>query len=212
VEIRSHAPTPRPPVAATGALALAALLGGASGCDALNAQAEGAGTARYRPSWDELRFDVDVQPDTSLSFYACGADAEADLATCDDAARNHRVLTITAGSGSGTRCSAATQAVDCPEGYCSPYLNVCQYLEGAACDSDDDCPGTDPGRCQSGPSAATLGRTCRVEDVIGDPASALGTDNLPYLRMTLALQSGGGGARTPSVFWWEARYNCGLTE
>jgi hypothetical protein len=30
--------------------------------------------------------------------------------------------------------------------------------------------------------------------------------------MTLALESGGDGARTPSVFWWEARYNCNLSE
>jgi hypothetical protein len=81
-----------------------------------------------------------------------------------------------------------------------------------ACDSDDDCPGAGAGRCHSGPSAGSLGPTCLVEDLIADPASALGTDNLPYLRMTLALESGGGGARTPSVFWWEARYNCNLSE
>jgi alpha-tubulin suppressor-like RCC1 family protein len=184
----------------------------ASGCAALNAQAEDAGTSLFRPSWDELRFDADVQPDTSLSFYACGAESEAELAGCDDADRMHRVVTVSAGTDTGTRCTVATQATDCPFGYCSPYINVCQYLEGVACDSDDDCPGRVPGRCHSGPSAGSIGRTCLVESLIADPASALGTDNLPYLRMTLALESGGDGARTPSVFWWEARYNCNLSE
>jgi alpha-tubulin suppressor-like RCC1 family protein len=184
-----------------------------TGCDPLNAVAMTAGSSMFTASWDELRFDADVQPDTSVTFFACGAESAAELAGCDDdPARNHRVLTVTAGADEGTRCTAATQATDCPQGFCSPYLNVCQFLEGASCSTDDDCPGVDAGRCRMGPSEATLGRTCVVEDLIAEPASALGNENLAHLRMTVALESAGDGARTPSVFWWEARYNCRNTE
>lgn len=193
----------------------------ATGCDALNQEAMRRAmlpeddedylppAAPLTSSWDELHFDVDAQPDTSVTFLACGADSEAGLEMCDQAGRTQRVLTIT---GSDVPCTAATQATDCPDGYCSPYLNVCQYLEGASCDNDSQCPGRDMGRCRSGPSAATVGRTCRVYDVTGNPASALHAYNLPFVRMTLDLESTGDGTRTPSVFRWDARYHCTTRE
>ena len=62
-----------------------------------------------------------------------------------------RVVTASAGSGNGQACSVATQAQDCPYGYCSPYTSVCNELEGAAC-TDADCPG-------AAPAAAARART-----------------------------------------------------
>jgi hypothetical protein len=166
-----------------------------------------------RPSWDVLRFDADVRPDTRVHFFACTADTAAALDDCatggPDASGLVRVLTVSAGSGSGRPCSAETQASDCPGGYCSPYTGLCNALEGAACEVDADCPGSAEGRCHEGPSAAELGRTCRVEDVTGVPSSALDADNLrPFMRMQVELESLGTRARTPSVFFWEAWYRC----
>jgi hypothetical protein len=116
-----------------------------------------------------LTFDADVRPDTSITFFACSAATLEDLAACDgtsagEASGEQRVLTVTAGTGSGTRCTPATQATDCPGGYCSPYGGVCHFLEGASCMDDSDCPGFDTGRCREGPSFATLGSTCRIPD------------------------------------------------
>lgn len=169
-------------------------------------------TAPLVPSWDQLRFNADVPPDTRVTFYACGAGTEAELDDCGSAERKRRVVTLTAGSGAGRSCTEATQATDCPGGYCSPYIGVCQYLEGVACTHDANCPGTGSGRCRPGPSAAALGNTCRVDDLIARPSDALGPYNLPHVRMYLALESLGPQNRAPSVFQWEARYNCRTTE
>jgi hypothetical protein len=170
--------------------------------------------APLSPSWQELHYRADVHPDTSLTFYACGANTEEELDACDEAGRMARVLTVTAGSGEGTRCTAANQATTCPNGYCSPYSGMCQYLEGASCQNDRDCTGTGAGRCRSGPSAADpeIGMTCVVQDGIANPADALRSHDLSFMRMALALESGGDGSRTPSVFHWEARYHCKMTE
>jgi alpha-tubulin suppressor-like RCC1 family protein len=122
-----------------------------------------------RPSWDVLTFDADVRPNTSVTFFACSAGTLEDLAACDgvsagDASGEQRVLTVTAGTESGTPCTVATQATDCPGGYCSRYGDICHYLEGASCEEDDDCPGFEADRCREGPSFAELGRTCRIPD------------------------------------------------
>ena len=160
-----------------------------------------------RPSWDELLFDADVRPDTRIQFGACTATTMSDLGACTG--NGVRVLTVTAGSGAGTACTAATQDTDCPDGYCSPYTGICNYLEGKSCSQDAECPGSEAGRCRTGPSAPDIGDTCRVYDVTGDPASALGSDNLePYMRLSLDLESLGDGSVTPSVFFWETWYRC----
>ena len=101
------------------------------------------------------------------------------------------------------------QATQCPFGFCSPYTGICNYLEGASCEDDEDCPGTRDGRCHMGPSAATLGETCEVVDGVADPSSVLAEGNFfPLMRMKIDLASDGDHSRTPSVFSWEARYVC----
>lgn len=181
--------------------------------------ARGCTIEGQRASWDELLFDADVRPDTSVAFLACSADTEEDLDACEDgvgagsASGERRVLTITAGSGLGTPCTVATQVLDCPDGYCSAYVGVCNYLEGASCIEDADCPGEEVGRCRMGPSAGTLGRTCRVYDNVASPASALDGGNMhEHMRMKLELESRGDRTRTPSVFFWETRYRCRSVE
>src|SRR5262249_25148945 len=92
----------------------------ASRCDMR--RATGATNRNLRPSWDNLGFGTDVRPDTRVQFFACTADAVDDLRNCDSGAPTSgykRVLTITAGTGSGTPCTVATQATDCPYGFCS---------------------------------------------------------------------------------------------
>jgi alpha-tubulin suppressor-like RCC1 family protein len=169
-----------------------------------------------RPSWDRLTVDADVRPDTSLRFDACTADNLPDLAECDAGAPSSgykRVLTITAGTGNGTPCTVATQAIDCPEGYCSPYTSICNYLEGVTCTQDTDCPGTTLGRCRAGPSVATLGYTCDVVGMAANPAGVLRVDNFRVdMRLRADLESLGDGSRTPSLFFWEAQYNCQAVE
>jgi hypothetical protein len=171
--------------------------------------ANGCGAITERPSWDELSFDADVLPDTTVTFYACTAEESEGLEMCDDGAPSsgyQRVLTISAGSGVGTPCSVAA---DCPGGHCSPYSGVCNELEGASCTMDDDCPGTAAGRCRAGASAAQLGNTCRVDNLTAGPASALRLGNhRPFMRLRVDLDSQGDGSRTPAVFFWEARYHC----
>ncbi len=167
----------------------------------------------FAASWDDLMFDADVLPETQIDFYACSAYASADLALCAGTGGTSsgylRVVTVTAGQGVGTTCTVATQGVDCPSGYCSPYTNVCQFLEGASCSSDADCPGSAPGRCHAGPSAATLGTTCQLSSPDANPAVALGAANLePFVRMRADLTSLGDHSRTPALFYWEARYYC----
>jgi alpha-tubulin suppressor-like RCC1 family protein len=165
-----------------------------------------------QPSWDRLSFDVDVLPDTAVRFYACTADLVGDLSSCAVGApssNEQRVVTITAGTGNGTPCTVATQDVDCPLGYCSPYSNICNYLEGATCTLDSDCPGSAAGRCRPGPSAATLGYTCEVSNSVADPSSALDGDNYrSAMRVRIDLDSLGDGSRTPSVYFWETQYRC----
>ncbi len=165
-----------------------------------------------RPSWDGLRFDADVRPDTQVVFYACTADSLPDLANCGSGGLSSgykRVATLSAGQGAGTPCSVATQDSDCPGGYCSPYTSVCNYIEGASCMQDSDCPGSQPGRCRAGPSAATLGTTCAVPDLIANPGSALGADNYRVvMRLRTDLQSFGDGSRAPAVFSLETQYRC----
>jgi hypothetical protein len=174
--------------------------------------ASGCVSANQRPSWDELMFDLDVRPDTRVTFYACSATEDDDLASCDDGAESsgyRRVATITAGTGAGTPCTVGTQANDCPNGYCSPYTHVCNELEGASCTGDTDCPGTAEGRCRTGPSSTELGNTCVVDDLAANPASALRDHNYrPFLRVRIDLESQGDRSRTPSVFFWEAIYRC----
>jgi hypothetical protein len=168
--------------------------------------------ATQRPSWDQLTFDADVRPDTRVNVLACTANTAEDLGTCDDGERSsgyRRVVTVTAGAGTGTPCTVATQDSECPSGYCSPYTHVCNELEGAACMNDDDCPGTAAGRCRGGSSVVQLGTTCRVDDLAASPAHVLGQHNyLPFMRVRLELESEGDGSRTPSVFFWEALYRC----
>jgi hypothetical protein len=165
-----------------------------------------------RPSWDRLTFDADVRPDTRLTFYACSADNAADLSTCDNGGPSSgykRVVTVSAGSGSGQACSVAAQAQDCPNGYCSPYTTVCNELEGATCDDDEDCPGTGAGRCRAGANAAMLGNTCKIANASADPSSALGGDNFrAFMRVRSDLESLGDGSRTPALFFWESQYRC----
>ena len=173
--------------------------------------------ADQRPSWDALRFKADVRPDTQLDFRVCTAEKLEELADCASdgprASGMRRALTVTAGTGSGTPCTVATQAADCPYGYCSPYTRICNYLEGAACLDDGDCPGSAAGRCRSGPSDATLGKTCEVLNLEGNPASALDGDNFrPVMRVEAQLASLGDGSRTPSLFFWEAWYRCRMVE
>ncbi|MFI5308508.1 MAG: RCC1 domain-containing protein, partial [Polyangiales bacterium] len=171
----------------------------------------GVGT-NTRPSWDDLSFAADVRPDTRLDFYACSADVLGDLAKCDTGLPSSgykRVLTVTAGQGSGKACTVATQDVDCPAGYCSPYTSLCNTLEGASCGQDSECPGTSPGRCRDGPTAATLGATCVPPNSVASIATALGDDNYhPVLRLRVDLQSLGDGSRTPGLFFFEAKYRC----
>jgi alpha-tubulin suppressor-like RCC1 family protein len=165
-----------------------------------------------RPSWDGLRFNADVRPDTRLVFYACTADSVDDLSHCPSGGLSSgykRVATVTAGQGAGTACSVMTQDVDCPDGYCSPYTSVCNYIEGASCTFDRDCPGTAAGRCRAGPSAMTLGNTCAVPDLIASPASALAGDNYRVaLRLRFDLESLGDQSRTPALFSWQTQYRC----
>jgi hypothetical protein len=86
-------------------------------------------------------------------------------------------------------------------------------LEGAACLDDGDCPGTATGRCRSGPSDATLGKTCEVLNLEGNPSSALDGDNFrPVMRVEAQLKSLGDRSRTPSLFFWEAWYRCRMVE
>jgi hypothetical protein len=170
-----------------------------------------------RPSWDALRFDADVRPDTRLDLYVCSADTADDLDACNggmgESSGRRRALTVTAGTGAGTPCTAATQTTDCPGGYCSPYTGICNYLEGADCLTDSDCPGDEGGRCRTGPSTATFGPTCTVRDLEANPASALDGDNLrPFMRVEAELSSHGDGSRTPSLFFWEAWYRCRMVE
>ena len=124
----------------------------------------GCANVNQRPSWDQLTFDADVRPDTRVTIYACTADDADALATCgaaDTPASGYkRVVSVSAGSGAGTPCTAATQAQDCPNGYCSPYTGICNELEGASCTADMDCPGGSPGSCRAGASFAALGKTC----------------------------------------------------
>jgi hypothetical protein len=171
--------------------------------------ANGCGAITERPSWDELSFDADVLPDTTVTFYACTAEELEGLEMCDDGAPSsgyQRVLTISAGSGAGTPCSVPA---DCPGGHCSPYSGICNEFEGASCTMDDDCPGIDAGRCRPGPSAAQLGNTCAVDNLTAGPASALELANYrPFMRLRVDLDSQGDGSRTPAVFFWEARYHC----
>ncbi|HMI90300.1 MAG TPA: lectin-like protein, partial [Polyangiales bacterium] len=170
-----------------------------------------------RPSWDALRFDADVRPDTQLDLLVCTANSADDLRACNGgagmASGRRRALRITAGTGTGTPCNVTTQSVDCPNGYCSPYTRVCNYLEGADCLVDTDCPGTETGRCRNGPSGGTLGSTCAVLDLQANPASALDGDNLrPFMRVEAQLTALGDGSRTPSLFFWEAWYRCRMVE
>jgi hypothetical protein len=164
------------------------------------------------PSWDHLSFDADVRPDTSITFSVCSATSRDQLSACGTGVPSsgyRRAVTITAGSGAGTPCTAATQLEDCPGGYCSPYTGVCNYLEGGPCEEDSDCPGAAQDSCRQGPSFATLGRTCSLPDLIADPASVLGSGNfMPALRVKMDLAAQGDRSRTPSVFFWEVRYNC----
>ena len=202
--------------------------------------------ANQRPSWDVLRFDADVRPDTKIDFYACTAAKEEDLAACNGgagvASGRKRTLTVTADTGAGTACTVATQSVDCPDGYCSPYTHICNHLEGASCLVDVDCPGSPDGFCspfthncsnlvgavcsvdtdcpratagvcRNGPSSATLGRTCEVRNLQADPGSALDSNNYqPFMRVEADLHALGDGSRTPSLFFWEAWYRCRMLE
>ena len=175
------------------------------------------GDVSRRPSWDELVYDADVLPDTLLTFSVCTADQESDLGGCptsDPATSGFmRVMTLSAGTGNGTVCTAVTEATDCPGGYCSPYTDRCIYIEGTDCSTDADCPGGAPSSCRAGPNAATLGTTCEVPGGVGSPATALGPDNFrPYMRMQADLESIGDGSRTPSLYYWEGRYFCRAVE
>jgi hypothetical protein len=165
-----------------------------------------------RPSWDQLTFRADVRPDTRVRFDVCSADSVSGLDSCDVGAPSSgykRAVTVTAGTGNGTPCTAATQDTDCPGGYCSPYTGICNYLEGATCTQDADCPGTATGRCRAGPSVVTLGYTCEVPNSVADLAGVLADNNYRVaLRVHLELESLGDGSRTPGVFFWEAQYRC----
>jgi alpha-tubulin suppressor-like RCC1 family protein len=169
--------------------------------------------SNLRGSFKELVWQADVRPDTYLEFEACAASDSADLASCDSmgtpSSGYRRVVTISAGGGQGTPCLVSTQSVDCPGGYCSPYTSVCQFLEGASCTTDSDCPGSTTGRCSDGPSAARIGKSCLLPGPIADPSTALDErDFEPHVRFRATLESLGDGSRTPALFSWETRYHC----
>jgi len=179
------------------------------GCDGL----QDPNLATFRPSWDSLLFKANVLPDTSIDFHVCTADDTADLDGCDSAATNvsgyFRSLTITAGSGAGTPCTAPTEAVDCPGGFCSPYSGICNYIEGNSCASDTDCPGMAMGSCQDGPSVGTLGQTCAVVDRTGIPSAVLSSGNFrPFMRLKADLTGSADGSVSPSLYEWMVQYHC----
>lgn len=188
-------------------------LGGSFGTGSYAQDTEGQGCnadPNLRPSWDELAFDADVVPDTQMDFYACTADSASDLDGCDSGSSGssgyQRVLTLSAGSGSGTVCSVDS---DCANGFCSAYSGTCIFMEGTSCAADVECPGAASGSCYAGPNAGTLGTTCAVVGRIGSPAYALGDHNLrQHLRTRIDLSSFGTGARAPSLYRWETRYFC----
>lgn len=180
-----------------------------------------------RPTWNGFSYEADVRAETQVDFYACTADQEDDLDTCQSGSNNsgyERFLTVSAGSGTGTQCTVANEGADCgADGYCNVVagipdpdsgetLGTCNFLEGADCANDDDCPGSSSGRCRNGP--AVSGKTCRVGTTgTPSPASALGIDDgRPYMRMQMELSNVGDGSRRPAVFSWEMSYDCQAVE
>jgi hypothetical protein len=143
-----------------------------------------------QPDWRDLSWVADVYDNTSVTFSACTAWNETDLATCTP----HVLATV---RGIGTCSSDA----DCAIGYCAASIGVCQVATSGACTSNS--------QCGANAFCEMTDRICTFNSQPVYIGSSLGDDNFKsFIRMDIGLSATEPYLHPPVLHRWELTYLC----
>ena len=147
-------------------------------------------SGNQQPDWRDLDWNADVYGNTSITFKACTAQTETDLAACTPKA-------IAKIEGAGD----CTTSADCSLGYCNTDIGVCQIASAGSCTMNVECAAN--AFCEQTRHACVY---TSQPVYIGAALAELNFKS--FLRMSIALEAMAPFDAPPVLHQWEMTYIC----